>query len=138
MDLQQRINAFDQLGQQLGDWLALGDPEFDALIETAKNHNGWFQPKMVRFAFDSWADLLTAEALDTWLSAYDIPENCQKTIAIVMAGNIPLVGFHDLLAVLLCGHKAVVKLSSNDTLLLPFLMKKLASMIIQSVVHGGT
>ena len=125
MDLQQRINAFDALGQRIDDWLAKGDPQFDALVETAKHHNGWFQPKMVRFAFDSWADLLTKETLEAWLSAYAIPENCQKTIAIVMAGNIPLVGFHDLLAVLLSGHKAVVKLSSNDTVLLPFLMEQL-------------
>lgn len=127
MELQQRINAFDALGQQIADWLALGDPQFDTLVETAKHHNGWFQPKMVRFALDSWAELLTKEALETWLGAYTIPEDCQKTIAIVMAGNIPLVGFHDLLAVLLCGHKAVVKLSSNDTVLLPFLMEQLAA-----------
>jgi len=125
MDLQQRINAFDQLGQKISGWLATGDPDFDTLVETSKHHNGWFKPQMVRFAFDGWANLLTKEALNEWLSTYNMGQEDPKTIAIIMAGNIPLVGFHDLLSVLLCGHRALVKLSSNDNILLPFLIKSL-------------
>lgn len=125
MELQHRINAFAQLGLQMQQWLDSKDPAFEALIQQAKHHNGWYQPEQVRFAFQSWATALNQEALESWLEKYPLGPNSDKTIALIMAGNIPLVGFHDLLSVLLTGHKALVKLSSNDPVLLPYLVKEL-------------
>lgn len=99
--------------------------DFLNLIENQKHHNGWFTQDQICFAVKSWAEALTRKSLDQWLSAYQITEKQPKTIGLVLAGNIPLVGFHDFLSVLVSGHKALVKTSSNDKQLLPFLAKYL-------------
>src|SRR5690554_2998489 len=99
--------------------------DFLNLIENQKHHNGWFTKDQICFAVSSWAEALTKENIDQWLSAYKITEKHPKTIGLVLAGNIPLVGFHDFLSVLVSGHKALVKTSSNDQQLLPFLTKYL-------------
>ena len=74
---------------------------------------------------ESWAELLTPSDLERWLSAYDLNNNKPKTVALIMAGNIPLVGFHDFLSTLITGNKVLVKLSSNDKILLPFIAEYL-------------
>jgi len=96
------------------------------LIEDQKHHNGWFTESEVYFSIQSWAKALTQDNLDTWLSAYDISEKTPKTVGLILAGNVPLVGFHDFLSVLITGHKTLVKTSSNDKQLLPFLAEYLA------------
>ncbi|MBC8645014.1 hypothetical protein H9W95_16215 [Flavobacterium lindanitolerans] len=70
-----------------------------------------------------WAEALTKENLNQWLSKYNLENVGGKTVGLVLAGNIPLVGFHDFLSVLISGHKVLVKTSSNDQHLLPFLAK---------------
>ncbi len=102
-----------------GKWFA----EFDEAIVLANHKNGWFTEENVLFALKGWAELLTHGKLTDWLSDYDIEKNQQKTVAIIMAGNIPLVGFHDFLTVLITGNKVLVKLSSNDTILLPLISR---------------
>ncbi len=99
--------------------------DFLNLIENQKHHNGWFVESEVYFSVQSWANALTSQSLDQWLSSYQISEKSPKTIGLILAGNIPLVGFHDFLSVLVSGHKALVKTSSNDKQLLPFLAKYL-------------
>lgn len=135
MQLQQRINAFIELGtflkQFASETSAIEAPinenkvHFEAMqsaIVSAKNTNGWFTDDNLAYAFKSWSEALTQEQLTNWLSPYKISEeSTEKAIAIVMAGNIPLVGFHDFLCVLLAGHKAIAKVSSNDAALLPVL-----------------
>ena len=101
--------------------------EFISLIELSQSHNGWFTQEQVYFAINSWADALTEENLNKWLSAYDFSNVQPKTIGLILAGNIPLVGFHDFLSVLISGHNVLVKTSSNDQKLLPFLAKYLIS-----------
>ena len=101
--------------------------DFLNLIELSQSHNGWFTPEQVHFALHSWAEALTEENLNLWLSKYDLNNVQPKNVALVLAGNIPLVGFHDFLAVLISGHKVVVKTSSNDQKLVPFLSKYLIS-----------
>lgn len=128
MELHQRINAFSQLGkymQQLID--APYDQEFIDLLNLAKAHNGWFVEKNITHSLQSWADQLSNKNITKWLANYIKIEQTTppKTIALVMAGNIPLVGFHDYVSVLLTGNKVLAKLSSNDKVLLPFLTKKL-------------
>ena len=123
MHLQQRINAFVQLGQFLSQWSQ--DSEHPVL-QQAKAHNSWFTADNLTFALKNWGNALTQENLETWTGSYSFSEETpSKTVAIVMAGNIPLVGFHDFISVLLSGHKVLAKLSSNDKILLPFLAKKL-------------
>ncbi|MBF6609453.1 MAG: acyl-CoA reductase [Flavobacterium sp.] len=101
--------------------------EFEKLILLSQSYNGWFTPEHVRFALSSWARALTADNLNEWLQPYDFNLVNQKTVALIMAGNVPLVGFHDFISVFLSGHRALIKTSSNDQLLLPFIVKYLIS-----------
>lgn len=136
MDLQQRINAFIQLGTFLREISSESGSETSSshfhtrvpqVLQTAQNNNSWFTEANINFAFASWGDALTKENLNIWLSSYNIAERAPKTIAVIMAGNIPLVGFHDFVSVLLSGNKVLAKLSSNDKILLPFLAEFLMS-----------
>ncbi len=95
--------------------------DFVSLIELSQSHNGWFTPEQVYFAIQSWATALTDENLNQWLSEYNFENVQPKTVGLIMAGNIPLVGFHDFLSVIITGHKALVKTSSNDQHLIKFL-----------------
>jgi hypothetical protein len=101
--------------------------DFLKLIDLSQSHNGWFTPNQVHFAIQSWAEALTEENINLWLSKYDFSTVQPKTVALILAGNIPLVGFHDFLSVVISGHKVLVKTSSNDQKLLPFLAKYLIS-----------
>ncbi len=138
MQLQERINAFVKLGEFLGQFsnevieknenIEHNDLFFDGFkhqLKLAEEHNGWFTVENIKFALSSWAEALTAKNLNTWLNAYSINTKTQKQVAIIMAGNIPLVGFHDFLSVLITGHSVLVKQSSNDKHLLPYLAKYL-------------
>lgn len=138
MDLQQRINAFAKLGQFLSQFkndniikdesVIANDLFFDGFkhqIKLAKEHNGWFTQNNIFFSLESWSNSLTNSNLNQWTSKYNFNIENPKTIAIIMAGNIPLVGFHDFLCVLISGHNVLVKQSSNDKHLLPFLAKYL-------------
>jgi hypothetical protein len=98
---------------------------FQELIILSQSHNGWYTPENVYFSIQSWSKALTVENLDRWLSAYTLENHNPKNIALVLAGNIPLVGFHDFLSVLITGNNVIVKTSSNDQHLLPFLAKYL-------------
>jgi hypothetical protein len=94
---------------------------FIELIHLSQSYNGWFTPEQVYFSVQSWAIALTEENLTKWLSSYSLEEIKPKTVGLILAGNIPLVGFHDFLSVLLSGHKVLVKTSSNDQHLIKFL-----------------
>ena len=138
MDLKQRITAFAKLGQFLTDFLSKSQKtelqltdfeklteEFEAVIQTAYRQNAWFTPEHIKMALHSWSEAIQQTSLENWLDDYTIVNEEPKTIAVIMAGNLPLVGFHDFLSVLVTGHKLLAKLSSDDKLLLPFLAKVL-------------
>lgn len=140
MQLQERINAFVKLGTFLEQFssetssknqnLQQNDAFYDTmlqLIDTAQHQNGWFTKDNVQFACKSWAEALSEANLKQWTSSYSITTKTPKTIAIIMAGNVPLVGFHDFLSVLISGNNVLAKLSTNDKLLLPFLAKYLVA-----------
>ena len=102
------------------------DSFFDAfqdLILLSQSHNGWYTPENVYFSIQSWAKALTEENFNQWLSTYNLEVNQPKNVGLILAGNIPLVGFHDFLSVLISGNNVSVKTSSNDQFLLPFLAK---------------
>ncbi|MEY4658802.1 MAG: hypothetical protein RJB36_568 [Bacteroidota bacterium] len=100
---------------------ALEYEELNDLISREIHYNGWFTEDSIRQAFREIASWLDQDLLTDWAKHY--PENpVQKNVAIIMAGNIPLVGFHDFLCVLLSGHRVICKQSSEDARLLPALV----------------
>jgi len=120
-NLDHRILAFISLGEYLG---GLSPEEFDKLAGKAIAENGWFTQDSIRLALEGVQKLLDPIALKSWAATYaavDVP----KTIGVAMAGNIPLVGFHDFLAVLISGHRIKYKPSAKDTVLLDHLREKL-------------
>ncbi|WP_163515659.1 acyl-CoA reductase [Gelidibacter japonicus] len=138
MDLQQRINAFAKLGEFIEQFSTEGFKKnekvnanalfFDGFkhqIKLAHEHNGWFTQENIAFSLSGWSKLLKKNTIENWLEKYNLNHISPKKVAIVMAGNIPLVGFHDFLSVLICGHEVIVKQSSNDKHLLPYLAKYL-------------
>jgi hypothetical protein len=144
----EKINAFVELGKFLSQFSLDNNTKNEAvlnndlfyddfinLIELSQSHNGWFTPEQVYFAVNSWAEALQEENLDKWLSSYDFSNVQPKTVGLILAGNIPLVGFHDFLSVIVSGHKVLVKTSSNDQKLLPFLANYLISVNSELETH---
>ena len=138
MQLQQRINAFVKLGEFLGQFsneaiqknnnVEHNDLFFDGFkhqLKLAEEHNGWFTQENIKFGLQGWSESLTIKNITKWLEPYSVNITTPKQVAIIMAGNIPLVGFHDFLSVLITGHHVIVKQSSNDKHLLPYLAKYL-------------
>lgn len=127
MTKEQRIEAFIQLGNLIRKDISEKTEEFEALIIKAKVHNPWFYPRFTKYAFQSIADLLTKERLNKWVSNYPNSyfDESEVKVGVIMAGNIPMVGFHDFISVLISGKVFKGKLSSQDEHLLPFLAEKL-------------
>ncbi len=120
-----RIQVMTELGRLIKN---RGGDQWEAVIQKAYIYNKWFTPENIRLALDALSErFLTEETLTSWLAPYSLPDHPAKEqcIGIVMAGNIPLVGFHDLLCVFMSGHKAMFKLSEKDNVLLPFLLELL-------------
>ncbi len=139
MTLNERIAAFAALGDFFS---AFSDEKTEHYNETITKYlldlkdvsntlvhkNGWFTPKEVTYCIKNWAETLTIEKLNQWLSTYDFSQQKEsKKVAIIMAGNIPMVGFHDLLCSLLTGHEVLIKCSSNDKLLIQLITKVLCT-----------
>jgi len=138
-DLTQRIKAFVKLGEFLSKYCEYATESidnktntnesyafFDEKIKFAEIKNNWFTKENVLFSFKNWSGLLSEKQLNNWLKNYTLSEkNTPKTIALILAGNIPLVGFHDFIVTIITGNKALVKLSSNDAVLLPLVGSKL-------------
>ncbi len=126
MELARVIDSFNQLGDRLKN--NLNSEYYQARFKEAHFYNRWFTPANVQKAVKAIAEeFLDKTKMHRWVADYQLPVKNRKNIGIVMAGNIPLVGFHDLLAVLISGHEAIVKLSSKDEKLLPFLLEELKS-----------
>ncbi len=127
MTIEYRIQAFVQLGDAIRKGLSEQENDFEEIIIKAKVHNPWFAPRFTRITLQSIADLLTEDKLNTWVKNYsdDYFKESDLRVGVIMAGNIPLVGFHDFLSVLISGKVFKGKLSSQDEFLLPFLADKL-------------
>jgi hypothetical protein len=100
----------------------------ESLQETAtlaKAHNGWFTEESIKMAIEGIVYMLQKDKLESWLESYTLETRTPKKVGIVMAGNIPLVGFHDLLCVLLSGHTAAIKLSQKDEMLMKEIINKI-------------
>lgn len=131
LSLNSRIHAFVELGKVMGraaesytnpdTGFTNQFPEFNDSLQTANLQNPWFTPANIAFALKAWEEALNEEAIVTWLKDYEpgIHQSHSKRVAVIMAGNIPLVGFHDFMSTLMVGHSFIGKLSSNDRVLLP-------------------
>ncbi len=124
-----RISALCALGLDIRQMLEPGNPAAQKLYREAHIRNGWFTPENCRSALEGIAAWLTEEKLREWISPYQkkIETHASKKIGIIAAGNIPGVGFHDFLTVFLTGNYACLKLSSDDTVLMEFLLGELKS-----------
>ncbi len=124
MNLQHRIDLLIRLGQ----YILSDDENWAAAKERASRENGWFIPEFVDLASNNIARyFLQKEVLEKWAAGYQLPaENLNpQTVGLIMAGNIPLVGFHDWLCIFISGHKALIKPSSKDQVLIKHLLEKL-------------
>ena len=124
MTFQTRI----QIMGQLGEYLLEDGPIWQACKERAYRENPWFIPEFIELASRQIAEkFLQTALLEPWANQYGVPDQVQKptSIGLVMAGNIPLVGFHDLLCCFISGQKTLVKTSSKDDVLVKHLVAKM-------------
>ena len=120
MNLEKRISSFAELGRRIPG--LLNNNLFDRTVTA----NNWFTPSETTRAMKSWTDLLTTENLTLWTNGYPISEPSPlRNILVITAGNIPLVGFHDFLTVLITGNRFIGKLSQRDEVLLTTLAQEL-------------
>ncbi|RLD69080.1 MAG: acyl-CoA reductase [Bacteroidetes bacterium] len=134
MSLNSRIIAFTELGNQLKLSLKTESVQkpvnnFQNVIQQASASNEWFTTENLNYAISAISDSLSEKNINTWINKYPNLGNYKNSmnVAIIMAGNIPLVGFHDLLSVLISGHKAIIKQSSKDDILIKGVVELLIS-----------
>jgi len=134
-DFKERLIAFSELGTLFKENVDKKEnkkfPEWDTVLEKtlieSHSYNSWFTIDNLKLSLKNWSNSLQENIISDWLSKYNIEDKSSKKIAIIMAGNIPAVGFHDLLCSLLLNFDCIVKLSSEDKLLIPFIVKFLES-----------
>jgi Acyl-CoA reductase (LuxC) len=132
MTYKERLNALVDLGKKL-------TPENEALqtiVRKTALHNSWFtEENQWKAIAEIRAAFLQKDKLEAWLEPYflqNIDQNTEgvpsKTVALILAGNIPLVGFHDIISVFLTGHKSLMKLSDKDPFFIPFFIEQMAKL----------
>jgi hypothetical protein len=124
MNLPYRI----ELLVRLGEYILSDDIHWREAKEKASRENGWFIPEFIELSATAIAhSFLQKDILEKWVTGYHLPaiNHNPRHVGIVMAGNIPLVGFHDLLCVFISGHKAIIKPSSKDETLIKHLVTKI-------------
>ncbi|WP_312395293.1 acyl-CoA reductase [Chryseobacterium sp.] len=130
MNIENQVLGLTRLSHYIKDFLAKNeadyngnDADFELLLQKSKVENQWFTIDSQKFALQQWADLLTEENVKNWISKYSISK-ISKRVGLILAGNIPLVGLHDVISVVLSNHIPVIKLSSKDRYMIPFLLRK--------------
>jgi len=121
MNLKKKIRYLSLLKDEI---LQIIEKE-DAIIQKVHKKNEWFVPAFIKIALQAISLMLEENKLIKWLSGYPVQDTVMKDIGLVMAGNIPMVGFHDLICVLLSGNRAIIKLSHNDDILIPHIVSLL-------------
>lgn len=130
MNTENQVLGLTRLSQYIKDFLNKNqedynddDSDFELLLKRSEIENPWFTIENQKFALKQWTDLLTEENIADWLKEYQISKTT-KRVGLILAGNIPLVGFHDVISVVLSNHIPVIKLSSKDKYMIPFLLRK--------------
>lgn len=116
MNLKKRIEVLAETGKQLQP----GKDNWDLAGEKAYQQNNWFTPEFISLATASVCrQFLQPQLLENWAAHYHLDDNISpRQVGLVMAGNIPMVGFHDLLSIFISGHRQTIKLSSKDEVLI--------------------
>lgn len=122
MELENRLSVVAELGLAFKN---IAENEFESLWIQARNENAWFTKVNIESAFKAWANELTAENLNQWTHKHALSPASPKKIGLILAGNLPLVGLHDVLTVLISGHIACLKYSSQDKILMSWVIQKL-------------
>lgn len=135
MTLQQRIELLVDLGKYIKD----NNEEWQAVKQLATRQNPWFVPEFIEIAADNIvSQFLQHDKLEAWAKQYELPQENEdpKTVGLVMAGNIPMVGFHDMLCIFISGHYQVIKLSGKDDVLIKHLVKQLykQAVVVQNYI----
>lgn len=130
MNIEKQVLGLIKLSEYIKSYLAKKnedfnetDFEFESVIKKSEIENPWFTIENQKFALKQWSDLLTEDNLKPWLSNYTTSKTIKK-VGLILAGNIPLVGWHDVISVVLSNHIPLIKLSSKDKQMIPFLLKK--------------
>lgn len=136
MQLEDRLSALIELGAHL----RAPDEYREAVIHRTHFNNPWFTKENQRIAIQAIAEhFLVENKLRNWAAQYEIPEaNAPQNIGLVMAGNIPLVGFHDVLCTFVAGHRARIKLSEKDKFLLPYIFRQLSQIDARTASYFET
>ena len=98
--------------------------ELNSAIQEAEKLNSWFSNSNILYILSYWKNKLTKNVLEAWINNYNF-NNQNSKVAIIMAGNFPLAGFHDLISVIISGNSAVIKPSSDDKILIEFIVRYL-------------
>lgn len=123
------ITAIAGLGAELSRKIAAADDAFETVCRQAYLQNNWFTNDNIKSAFSEWSANLSSEKISGWLADYQFKETKPpKRIGVINAGNIPLVGLHDMISVLLSGHHYIGKNAFEDKLLLPYVVSVLISL----------
>lgn len=130
MNIESRVLGLNKLSAYIKEFLAKNseyynenDVEFQQVLKKSEIENPWFTADNQKYALKQWSELLTQENINEWLQHYS-PSKTTKKVGLILAGNIPLVGLHDVISVILSNHIPLIKLSSKDKTMLPFLLKK--------------
>ncbi len=132
-----RILALVNLGFHIKNY-SYNNPKYSKLdncIGKSIILNKWFTRESITNALKSWAHTLESKNIEKWLSKYQNIGNKPRVIGLILAGNIPMVGFHDLICVWVTGNKALVKCASKDEVLLPYMTNFLENEIGTSCFH---
>jgi hypothetical protein len=124
MTLENRIEVFVKLGKELQN---LSPEDRQALTQIARAKNPWFDENNVSYALNGIIAMLHEQYLYEWVYPYHLKQVTPKNVGVVMAGNMPMVGFHDLLSVLISGHNLKAKLNADDDVLIRRLVHMLIS-----------
>ena len=128
MSLEQRIKSLNAVRNILDQFVNKNEVDthnyskFKKTISLAETKNSWFTEDSIFSVLKYWNNVLSEDTVTKWLAKYTIDSTEKKNVGLVLAGNIPMVGFHDCLSTLLTGNRAVIKLSSKDSILIPFFL----------------
>lgn len=128
--LEKRVDTFHKLGELFKN-ISEGKKEslykewsdkFSEAITSAYQYNNWFTKDNIVLSLKNWSKELNNKNLFSWIKKYNTKDCSDKTVAIIMAGNLPLVGFHDFICATLLNYNCLIKLSSDDKILFPLIV----------------